>query len=55
MQVAEQEQQQINELVAEAEAKSGAQVLIVIVDKADPILKSHGKRLPSARRSPPWW
>jgi putative membrane protein len=35
MQMAQQEQQQINELVAQAEAKSGAQVLIVIVAKAD--------------------
>ena len=35
MHVAEQEQSQINELVAGAEAKSGAQVLIAIVAKAD--------------------
>jgi hypothetical protein len=35
MHLAEQEQQQINELVAQAETKSGAQVLVVIVAKAD--------------------
>jgi len=35
MHMAEQEQQQINGLVAVAEAKSGAQVLILVVAKAD--------------------
>lgn len=35
MHVTEQEQSQINELVAEAEAKSGAQMLIAIVAKTD--------------------
>ena len=35
MDLTEQEQQQINELVAEVEAKSGAQVLIAVIGKAD--------------------
>lgn len=35
MHLTEQEQQQINELVAEVEAKSGAQVLVAVIGKAD--------------------
>lgn len=35
MHLTEQEQQQINELVAEVEAKSGAQMLIAVIGKAD--------------------
>ena len=35
MHLTEQEQQQINELVAEVEAKSGAQVLLAVIGKAD--------------------
>jgi len=35
MHLAEQEQRQINELVAEVEAKSGAQVLLAVIGKAD--------------------
>lgn len=35
MHLTEQEQQQINELVAEVEAKSGAQVLLAVISKAD--------------------
>ncbi len=35
MHLAEQEQKQINELVAEVEAKSGAQVLVAVIGKAD--------------------
>lgn len=35
MHLGEQEQKQINELVAEVEAKSGAQVLLAVIGKAD--------------------
>ncbi|OGA39653.1 MAG: hypothetical protein A3G24_09465 [Betaproteobacteria bacterium RIFCSPLOWO2_12_FULL_62_13] len=35
MHLAEQEQQRINELVAEVEAKSGAQILAAVIGKAD--------------------
>ena len=35
MHLTEQEQQQINELVTEVEAKSGAQVLLAVIGKAD--------------------
>jgi hypothetical protein len=52
MHVAEQEQSQINELVAGAEAKSGAQVLIAIA-KAVAYPEIPWKASPSAPRSPP--
>ena len=35
MHLTQQEQQQINELVTEVEAKSGAQVLVAVIGKAD--------------------
>jgi hypothetical protein len=50
--VAEQEHSQINELVAGAEAKSGAQVLIAIA-KAVAYPEIPWKASPSAPRSPP--
>lgn len=52
MHLMEQEQRQINELVAEVEAKSGAQVRIAVIGTADTFPEIPWKALAVGRRLP---
>jgi hypothetical protein len=52
MHLMEQEQRQINELVAEVEAKNGGQVLVAVIGKAEARPKIRWKALAVGRRLP---